>query len=315
MVTISEKQLSIYSSPISQFSSCRVSSPRVVYEDVGSRRNQRQSSRGLISEDFTALRDPFASPTRVGPSPKSPEPYSPVTPPATPQALRTSIVVPLPTPPQRTHSPPRHKKARVKTSSSHHVPSSCRFTNSSVGKKISSQSLQPLQVADDAKEVQEENKPNEDSFFLNDEALLSQILLHTLTMEAASPTSVPRAIHHSNSLSSYQESSLSDGKRLSTAAASRIRKNNSSMQTICTNDTTSERTPSRKRHSRSRYKTQYSTECLGMRRNTSGSASAFRSSGTDSGSVVTDILPRGKKQHETAAIPSEERGSCWWDEP
>ncbi|KIJ39866.1 hypothetical protein M422DRAFT_257183 [Sphaerobolus stellatus SS14] len=147
------------------------------------------SGSGLIaSEDFTALRDPFASPTSVspGPSPKKGRSlHSPFTPPATPRIPHSPVP---PAPLRRAHtvsSPPQSK----------HVRPVRRPPPPSHGlkKKTSSQSIRPL-AADTTNEKERREHPSrEDSFFLNDEALLSQVLLHSLTMEAGPTTSLPEA--------------------------------------------------------------------------------------------------------------------------
>ncbi|KAF8520352.1 hypothetical protein BU17DRAFT_88940 [Hysterangium stoloniferum] len=149
--------------------------------------NQRRQSNAVISEDFTALRDPFASPTHR--KPKTPPHRLQVTPPSTPRSfLDTSSPFQIsPTPPCKVHLTPRARIMDRKHLQRTSTPSSA----GGVGRKVSSQSFQPL--ADEADKNCENLRCSDDVLFLNDEALLSQVLLHSLTMEASPPASIPAA--------------------------------------------------------------------------------------------------------------------------
>lgn len=154
---------------LSAFSPPRVvpSTPRRVH--YASSSNVRTSTTGaVISEDFTALDDPFAAPTS---SPKKFLP-SPSTPFNTPRHIYhpsspTSVCSISSRPKSRPLSRPSPK-------------------GSSPGNRSSSHSPRLLQKV--AESPHDQNDDAQD--FLNDEALLSQVLLHSLTMKARATTEV-----------------------------------------------------------------------------------------------------------------------------
>lgn len=156
---------------LSAFSPARVvpSTPRRVH--YASSSNVRTSTTGaVISEDFTALDDPFAAPTS---SPKKLLP-SPSTPLNTPRHIYhpsspTSVCSISSRPKSRPLPRPSPKGSSHGNRSSPHSP---RLLQNKVAES-------PHDQNDDAQD---------DSCFLNDEALLSQVLLHSLTMKARATT-------------------------------------------------------------------------------------------------------------------------------
>jgi hypothetical protein len=144
----------------------------------------RQFPGGLISEDFTALRDPFASPSPVSP-------ISTATPvPRLLSAMPTStphiVLSPPPIPVSKFQKPPRPKAKEIKPRR--------RGTTKQTGisKSASSQSLQPLsgEMSPD-RNWRVSGSGSEDASFLCEEAFLSQILLHSLIRDATPSSSPP----------------------------------------------------------------------------------------------------------------------------
>ncbi|KAF8588657.1 hypothetical protein K439DRAFT_578180 [Ramaria rubella] len=175
----------------------------------------RQASVALISEDFTALRDPFASPPPVSPisistPPRLPPPIS------IPTNTPRIVLSPPPTPLSKYQKPPKPKAREIKPQRRGIIktPSSV-----SMAKRGSSWSLMsPL--SDSASSLngrsasgwRASDSGSEDALFLSDEALLSQILLHSLTLEAdPSPSAslVHQFLDEQNEASSVSSDSIS----------------------------------------------------------------------------------------------------------
>lgn len=174
-----------------------------------------------------------------------------------------------------------------------------RFTNRGVEKEVSTQSLQPFTAAF---KKEGENSP-EDSSRLSDEAFLSQILLHSLTLEAVgSPASVSGQKGRTDSSLRYQ------GFETTNIPPTEGARKNNSIQAIASNDANSV-SVNLKQHSGSRNATHSLTEGLETTRNTG------RPAGYES--VKTSICSAGEelKQNGIDLDVYKDQCSGWWDEP
>ncbi|KAF8527787.1 hypothetical protein JB92DRAFT_3139788 [Gautieria morchelliformis] len=188
-------------SSLLSFISSTVTQVRVQYETPPT----RQFSGALTSEDFTALRDPFASPPPVSPvSIITPVPRLPS---ASPASTPHTVLNPPPIPVCKVHKPPRPKAKEIK-------PQRRGITKqaSSLGisTRASSQSLQSI-----SGEMPHEGNRHasgsgsEGASLLCDEAFLSQILLHSLIRDATPSSSPPRLSERCDEAGSvYSEPSI-----------------------------------------------------------------------------------------------------------